>query len=131
MGDQTSGGFVRVMLVDDQSSVRLIERVVLEREERIRVIAEATGGMEAVRIAAREQPDAILLDLDMPDVSGVEALPILLEVSPDSVVIVLSSLPEEEVASQVVALGARTYVQKQECMRDSSRLLAALPKPHD
>jgi DNA-binding NarL/FixJ family response regulator len=118
---------VRVLLVDDQSSVRLLERVMLERDGRAVVVAEAADGREAVVAATREKPDAIVLDLDMPGVSGLDALPLLLEVCPDSVVIVLSSMPEDEYADRVTAMGAAAFVPKQRLARDERLLLDALP----
>jgi two-component system nitrate/nitrite response regulator NarL len=118
---------VRVLLVDDQSSVRLLERVMLERDGRAVVVAEAADGQEAVAAATRERPDAIVIDLDMPGVSGLDALPLLLEVCPESVVIVLSSLPESEYGPKVAALGASAFVPKQQLARDERLLLDALP----
>jgi DNA-binding NarL/FixJ family response regulator len=120
---------VRVLLVDDQSSIRLLQRLLLERDGRAIVVAEAADGREAIAAAQREQPDAIVLDLDMPEVTGLEALPVLLEVSPDSLVIVLSSLPEAEFASQAVALGASAFLAKNAVMRDERLLLDALRGP--
>ena len=123
------GNVVRVLLVDDQSNIRFLQRLLLERDGRAVVVAEAADGREAIAAATREQPDAIVLDLDMPEVSGLEALPLLLEVSPDSVVIVLSSMPEAEFASQAVELGASAFLAKNAVMRDENLLLDAIRAP--
>ena len=120
---------MRVLLVDDQSNIRFLQRLLLERDGRAVVVAEAADGREAIAAATREQPDAIVLDLDMPEVSGLEALPLLLEVSPDSVVIVLSSMPEAEFASQAVELGASAFLAKNAVMRDENLLLDAIRAP--
>ena len=120
---------MRVLLVDDQSNIRFLQRLLLERDGRAIVVAEAADGREAIAAATREQPDAIVLDLDMPEVSGLEALPLLLEVSPDSVVIVLSSMPEAEFASQAVELGASAFLAKNAVMRDEHLLLDAIRAP--
>jgi DNA-binding NarL/FixJ family response regulator len=62
-----------VVLSDDQTLVRAGFRLVLERDERIEVVAEAADGAEAVELARRHRPDVVLMDIRMPVMDGVEA----------------------------------------------------------
>ena len=75
---------VRVLLVDDVPDLRLIVRMVLQRTGQFEVVAEAGDGLEAIAQADECQPDLILLDLSMPRMSGVEALPRIREVAPQT-----------------------------------------------
>jgi CheY-like chemotaxis protein len=72
---------VTVLLVDDVPDVRAVVRGVLERHGGFRVVGEAGDGAEAVTMAAASRPDLILLDLDMPNVGGIESLPAIVAVA--------------------------------------------------
>lgn len=82
----------RVLLVDDEPALRLVLRTILDRDHRFHVEAEAGDGSDAIELAERHQPDVVLLDLLMPGVSGRDALPAILSVSPRSMVVILSAL---------------------------------------
>ena len=80
-----AGGKVRVLLVDDLSDIRLVMRLLLEADGRAEIVGEAADGAEAVRLAAELQPDAVVLDLRMPGMDGVAALPLIRDASPGTV----------------------------------------------
>ena len=101
-----------VLLCDDNAAMRVLLGVVVDAATGIRVAGEAADGDEAIVEATRLQPDVILLDLAMPNRSGLEALPDLRRVAPDAQIVVLSGFAEATVAEEVIALGARTYLQK-------------------
>lgn len=101
-----------VLICDDNAAMRVLLTVIVDTAHGLRVAGEAGDGDEAVLEAARLQPDVILLDLAMPNRSGLEALPDLRRVAPDAQIIVLSGFAEATVAEEVLALGARTYLQK-------------------
>ncbi len=101
-----------VLLCDDNAAMRVLLGVVIDAAVGIRVAGEAADGDEAVLEATRLQPDVILLDLAMPNRSGLEALPDLRRVAPDAQIVVLSGFAEATVAGEVIALGARSYLQK-------------------
>jgi two-component system chemotaxis response regulator CheB len=109
---------VRVMLCDDSAVARGALRRLLAGDDAIRVIAQATGGEQAVAMLAAmppaEQPDVVLLDLEMPVMDGLTALPALLRNAPRSAVIVASALTHTGAASTMAALraGAADYVAK-------------------
>jgi two-component system response regulator NreC len=104
---------VRVLIVDDHAVVRAGLRLLLEAEEDIEPVAEASSAREAVFEARTARPDVILLDVVMPDQSGLDVLPQLLEESPESYVLVLSMQDDPQYVRQAFAAGASGYVLKE------------------
>jgi two-component system nitrate/nitrite response regulator NarL len=103
---------VRVLLVDDEPDMRELERLSLAHDARFVVVGEAGDGSEAVTAASRTQPDVVLLDLAMPTMGGMEALPLICKAAPDSQVVMLSALPAERYAPEALSLGAAAYLDK-------------------
>jgi PAS domain S-box-containing protein len=103
---------IRVLIADDTASVRLLLHRTLGSSELFAIVGEATDGRQAIELAIAEQPDVILLDLDMPVMDGFEAIPELISVSPGSLIIVLSGLESRDVTRRVLALGAHGYIGK-------------------
>jgi DNA-binding NarL/FixJ family response regulator len=101
-----------VLICDDDSSMRSLLGVVVETALGMRVVGEAADGEVAIREATRLQPDVILLDLAMPVLSGLDALPRLRECAASAKIIVLAGFSTATVADQVQALGAASYVEK-------------------
>jgi DNA-binding NarL/FixJ family response regulator len=102
---------VSVLLVDDVPDLRFVVRMVLERTDRFTVVGEAGDGIEAIRLAAELQPDLALLDLTMPRMGGVEALPRIRAASPNTKVVVLSGW-ESHLALASTGAGAVAYLEK-------------------
>lgn len=115
MGAKRSGK-VRVLLVDDLSDIRLVMRLLLEADGRSEVVGEASDGAEAVRLTRELHPDAVVLDLRMPGMDGVSALPLIRGAAPSTVVIALSALPVGPMTDRAIDLGA-TYVRKPDLRR--------------
>ena len=103
---------MRVAIVDDTPDVRLLVRMSLELDPDIEVVAEAADGRAAIDIAARHHPEVMLLDLAMPVMDGMQALPHVVSASPDTAVVVLSGFGAATMAAEALAAGARGYVQK-------------------
>ena len=103
---------MRVLLVDDDADMRLIERFALAHDRRFVVVGEAGDGPEAVAAASRTQPDVVLLDLAMPLMNGMEALPLICKAAPGSQVVMLSAYPADTYAAEARALGAVAYLDK-------------------
>jgi DNA-binding NarL/FixJ family response regulator len=101
-----------VLICDDDSSMRSLLRVVVELGPGMQVAGEAADGEIAIREAARLQPDVILLDLAMPVLSGLDALPRLRQCAVNAKIIVLAGFSTATVADQVHALGAASYLEK-------------------
>jgi CheY-like chemotaxis protein len=129
MGGRTTGK-VRVLLVDDLSDIRLVMRLLLEADGRAEVVGEAADGAEAVRLAGELRPDAVVLDLRMPGLDGVTALPLIRAASPGTVVVALSALPVGPATDRAVDLGA-TYVRKPDLRRVVNLVAALVPATPD
>ena len=112
----TAGGKIRVLIVDDHAMVRQGLRTFLELQDGgtlpIEVTGEAVNGIQAVEMAGRLQPDIVLLDLVMPEMDGIQATPGILECSPNSRVIILTSFGEEERVLPAIRAGAQGYLLK-------------------
>jgi CheY-like chemotaxis protein len=106
-----SGG-IRVLIADDNSDIRALVRFRLERDDRFVVVGEAGNGSQAVEMVEELQPDVVVLDLGMPVMDGLEALPLIHKVHPDVKVAVLSSFPAAQVEHQARELGAVLYLEK-------------------
>ena len=107
---------VRVLLVDDLPDIRLVMRLLLEADGRVEVVGEAAEGSEGVRLAGELHPDAVVLDLRMPGMDGVSALPLIRDAAPGAVVVALSALPVGPMTDRAVDLGA-TYIRKPDLRR--------------
>ena len=103
---------LRVLLVDDAADVRLLVRMLLSERDGIEVVAEATNGLEAIELAAALHPDLIVLDVALPELDGLAALPRLHEASPESRIVMLSAFPRAAQEAQALAAGAAAYVEK-------------------
>ena len=105
-------GAAGVLICDDNESVRMLLGVIMDSAPDLRVAGEAANGNEAIVEATRLQPDVIILDLAMPVLSGLEALPELQRVAPNAQIIVFSGFASASVGEQVLALGAASYLEK-------------------
>lgn len=102
----------RVVIADDSDDVRMLLRAQLEMDGRFTVVGEANDGSVAVEIAQEQQPDLIVLDLAMPRVDGLTALPLLREAAPKARIVVLSGFDPLTVGPKVLAKGASRCVEK-------------------
>ena len=103
----------RVLLVDDHPLTREALTALLEAHE-FDVVGEAADGNEAIVEAERLQPDLVLLDLTMPELDGLGALPGLRQVAPDSEVVVLTASGTEDNLLAAIRAGAAGYLLKSE-----------------
>lgn len=114
---------IRVLLADDTASVRMLLRGTLEASRDFEVVGEAGDGAQAVEMAAALQPDMVLLDLAMPVLGGMEAIPQIRSRAPGARVVVVSGYAPDRMGSQAVAVGATAFLEKQQRPRE---LLASL-----
>lgn len=103
---------IRILLVDDHQVVRAGVRTLLETEDDIQVVGEVADGLQAVEAAGESHPDVVLLDLEMPRLDGVEAIPRILEASPGSKILVLTSFATDEKVFPAIQAGALGYLLK-------------------
>lgn len=104
---------VRVLLADDHAVVREGTRRILAEHEDLDVVGEASDGFEAVNLAARLQPDVVLLDLSMPRLSGVEAIVRLRAACPAARILVLSAYDSEQYVFAALRAGAHGFLLKE------------------
>ena len=103
---------IRVLIIDDHELVRAGLRMLLESQEHIVVVGETGNGLEAIELATREQPDVMLLDLDLGGKSSVDDIPALLRAAAKARVIVLTGVRDTELHQRAVHLGAVGLVLK-------------------
>lgn len=108
----------RVLIVDDADDIRMLLRLKLMQHSDIEVVGEAVDGVEAVDRARELQPHLVLLDMAMPRMDGLQALPLIREAVPDVHVIVLSGFNQGTLEQEALAAGADRYVVKGGSMRE-------------
>jgi DNA-binding NarL/FixJ family response regulator len=103
---------ISVLLVDDHSLVRRGFRRLLEDEADISVAGEASDGEEAVKLAEKIRPQVVVMDCALPGINGLQATRKILQILPETAVLMLSMHPEETWVHQALEAGARGYVLK-------------------
>jgi two-component system, chemotaxis family, protein-glutamate methylesterase/glutaminase len=105
---------IRVMIVDDAVVVRGLVSRWIDEEAGLKTVASLRTGRDAVDQLLRHNPDVVILDIEMPDLDGIEALPLLLEKKRDLIVIMASTLTRRnaEISLRALALGAADYIPK-------------------
>lgn len=103
---------IKVLLVDDHEMVRIGLAAVLDTEDGIEVVGEASNGYDGIRLAQAYKPDVVLMDLVMDGMDGVETTAKLLELYPDCKVIVLTSYLDDSKLYPVIEAGAFSYLLK-------------------
>ncbi len=107
-----TGETIRVLLADDHAVVRQGTRELLDREEGIDVIAEASDGKEAVQLAIKERPDVVVMDFAMPQLNGIEATRQIKAVAPGIAVLVLTAYDSHQYIFAFLEAGAAGYLLK-------------------
>jgi two-component system, NarL family, response regulator NreC len=104
---------ISIVLADDHTVVRRALRVLLEEEPGFEVVAEADDSDAAIRYLRGHKPDVLILDLNMPGRPSLEAIPEMLEASPETKIVVLTMQKEPAFARQALQLGVLGYVLKE------------------
>jgi DNA-binding NarL/FixJ family response regulator len=118
MGDR-----ITVMLVDDHALVRRGFRRMLDDDETLEVVAEASNGAEAVQFAEKLKPQVIVMDCQLPQMTGLEATRKILQDRPDTAILMLSMHSEDTLVRQALEAGARGYVLKNALELDLARAI--------
>lgn len=103
---------IRVLIVDDHPIVREGLVVVLEDQTDFNIPGTAASAEEAIELAGRVQPDVVLLDLELPGMDGVEAIPRLIAAAPDARIIVFTAYDTDEHVLGAIKAGAKGYLLK-------------------
>ena len=122
-----------VVVADDTPEIRLLLRRVFEREATFEVVGEAGDGAEAVRLVQVHQPQGVILDLAMPIMDGLEALPRIKAACPDAKILALSGFTAAEVGAEALRRGADAFLEKgvlpKQIVRTLSELIAGQTAP--
>ena len=103
-----------VLIVDDQAPFRAIARQVVDLTPGFEVVGEAETGEDAVRMAADLAPRLVLMDINLPGISGIEATRRIVEADGTVAVVLLSTYRESDLPGDALACGARRYVHKED-----------------
>ena len=116
-------GAVTVLIVDDQAPFRSAAKAVLRRTEGFELVGEAAGGAEAIELAAELEPGLVLMDINMPEMNGVEATRRIIAAHPDTIVFLCSTYDVSDLPADAPTSGARAYVHKEHLSPDALRRL--------
>lgn len=103
---------ITLLIVDDNSGIRTLLTALARRDAGFQVVGEAANGLEAIEVAREHQPDVVVLDIMMPEMDGIEAIPGILDASPDSRIVMYSAYAESREAA--VEQGAHGWCLKGE-----------------
>jgi len=112
--EQASNGPIKVMMVDDSAIIRGLYRRMLAQDSGVEVVNDAANGQQAVDRLAKQHVDVIILDIEMPIMDGLTAIPKLLEVQPSVTIVMASTLTAEnaDISLRAMEAGAADYIQK-------------------
>jgi DNA-binding NarL/FixJ family response regulator len=116
----------RILIADDHALFRSGLRALFESLEGIEVVGEAVNGREAVELAEQLQPDIVLMDIQMPEMDGIEATRRLAASRPATAVLVLTMHEDDESVFSAMRAGARGYLLKGAAQDDVSRAIMAV-----
>ena len=105
-------GKIRILIADDHVVVREGTRQILEQEDDLEVVAEASDGEQAVRLAGNKKPDVAIIDIAMPKVDGIEATKQIKALYPATAVLILSAYDDDQFVFSLVEAGAAGYLLK-------------------
>ena len=108
------GRSIRILLVDDSKEFRDLLRILLARNPRFEIVGEAENGVVAIEMTKEYRPDVVLLDVAMPKMDGLQALPGIREAAPSTKVVMLSAFSATQMAEVTTDRGAHAYLEKGE-----------------
>jgi DNA-binding NarL/FixJ family response regulator len=117
---------IRVLLADDHALVRTGIRLVLAQIDPTLEILEVADGRAAIDVARRETPDLCLLDISMPGLNGIDAIPLMLKVSPRTRILVLSMHSGKQYVSEALRAGAHGYMLKDAAVEEVADAMRAI-----
>jgi Response regulator containing a CheY-like receiver domain and an HTH DNA-binding domain len=103
---------IKVLLVDDQTMIRQGLGYVIRLQEDMRLVGEATNGKEAISMAVQHRPDVILMDIQMPEMSGIEAAQQIMMRLPETRIVILTTFDDQDYIYEGIRAGAVGYLLK-------------------
>ncbi|CAN5656222.1 hypothetical protein BH20ACT23_BH20ACT23_15170 [soil metagenome] len=123
MGERRSA--VRVLIADDRREVRALLHRIIESDERFSVVAEAATGPETMELLETARPDAVILDMAMPDLDGLNTIPMIAQRAPRARILALTE-PDAEPHEAIVQMGAHDSLEKESAIAGLLTKLAAM-----
>ena len=117
---------VTILIADDHDIVRAGLKSLLERQEDIEIIGEASGGRQAVALAEQLNPSVVVMDIAMPQLNGIDAAAQILRRNPEVKIIILSMYGDEEFLVRALAAGVKGYLLKDDVQADLLRAVRAV-----
>jgi two-component system response regulator NreC len=109
---------IRLLLVDDHEVVRTGLRMLLEHQPDMEIVGEASTGAKALAMAAQQHPDVIVMDITLPDITGIEATRLIKQSQPGSAIVALTIHEDEQYFFEMLQAGASGYVPKRAAPED-------------
>lgn len=109
---------ITLVLADDHTMVRSGLRMLLEAQSDMRIVGEAENGAEAVRLVMSLKPDVVLMDVQMPDMNGIEATREIKKIMPETAVLALTIYEDDQYFFEMLKAGASGYVPKRAALDD-------------
>jgi len=103
---------ITVVVCDDVPDMRMLVRLTLEEDANVQVVGEAGDGRTGIEEIKRLQPDVVVLDLSMPELDGLEVIPVIHEIAPKTQIVIFSGFEESKAADVALRRKASKYVQK-------------------
>ena len=100
------------VVTDDAMFMRTLLRKMLEQNDEFEVLGEAANGFEAIEAAKKFRPDVMTLDITMPEMDGIHAVPEILKVSPNTRIIMVTAMGQQSMVIEAIKLGAKDFVIK-------------------
>ena len=117
---------IRVVLVDDHALVRQGFRRILEDDPELQVVGEASNGLDALGLVKKTDPDVVVMDMAMPEMSGLHATMELMKQRPGTKVLILSMYSDEQYVRNALDAGAKGYILKNAIENDLTRAVKAV-----
>ena len=119
---------VKIVIADDHKLMREGLSSLLNQQEDIQVVGQATNGREAVQLAERDCPDVVVMDVSMPDLNGIDATRQIIARSPKTKVIALSMHSDRQFVAEMFRAGARGYLLKDSAFEDLASAIVQVTK---
>ncbi|MEI8254528.1 MAG: response regulator transcription factor [Deltaproteobacteria bacterium] len=121
---------MRLLLADDHERMRDALRALIARMPDVALVGEATTGLEAVALAAQRSPDVVVMDLNMPELNGIEATRRLLQHDAQVKVVALSAHTDRRYVAAMLEAGAHAYVAKNAAFEELWPAISAVMRGH-